>query len=112
MSKTYGTWLHISDLHLKAESYDQHVVLRALIENVKDSNSRDIKPDLIFVSGDIANTGQAAEYQNAKRFFDELLQAANLPKDRLVIVPGNHDVDRTKSIGLQPSHKASISSLT
>lgn len=100
MSKTYGTWLHISDLHLKAESYDQHVVLRALIENVKDSNSRDIKPDLIFVSGDIANTGQAAEYQNAKRFFDELLQAANLPKDRLVIVPGNHDVDRTKSIGL------------
>jgi formylglycine-generating enzyme required for sulfatase activity/GTPase SAR1 family protein len=34
------------------------------------------------------------EYAHATIFFDDLLDAAGLNRDRLFIVPGNHDVDR------------------
>ena len=53
-----------------------------------------LRPDLILVSGDIAYSGQPAEYELARAFFDDLLAAVDLPRDRLFLVPGNHDVDR------------------
>ena len=54
-----------------------------------------LRPDFIAVSGDIAFSGAPEEYGLARQFFDELLEATDLPKTRLFIVPGNHDVDRS-----------------
>ena len=48
------------------------------------------------MTGDIAKTGQEAEYVQAKSFFAELLKVLELPGERLFIVPGNHDVNRRK----------------
>jgi GNAT superfamily N-acetyltransferase len=58
------------------------------------------KPDLIFATGDIAFFGKAAEYELATRFFDDLVDAAALNRGHLFVVPGNHDVDRTRGTGL------------
>ncbi|HTU47404.1 MAG TPA: metallophosphoesterase [Bryobacteraceae bacterium] len=85
------SWLHISDFHIKTgDPYDRKVVLDALVESVKG------RPpiDLIFATGDIAHSGQASEYKIATQFFDNLLAAAHLSKDRLYVIPGNHDIDR------------------
>ena len=90
------TWLHISDLHFRAsQSYDSNIMLSALLEDVKERISDDgLQPDLIAVTGDVAFAGKAKEYDMARQFFDRLLDITGLGKDRLFLVPGNHDVDR------------------
>ena len=58
---------------------------------------------MIFCTGDIAfgetsSSPLSDQYERAKRFFDELLKVCGdktpLPKERLFVVPGNHDVNR------------------
>lgn len=101
------TWLHISDIHFhpKTEWRDSTSRL-ALLKHLKDIFAKDdlLRPDLIFCTGDIA-FGEASlmpltdQYAQAKIFFDDLLTVCGqtgvpLPKERLFIVPGNHDVNR------------------
>ncbi len=88
-------WLHISDFHFKAgDGYDRNVVLQALLGLVERYRKEGRRPDLIFATGDIAQSGKESEYKLATTFFDELLKAAQLDKRHLFIVPGNHDIDR------------------
>jgi predicted phosphodiesterase len=91
------TWLHLSDLHFRADersAWDADIVLRELLKDVRARLEEGLRPDLILVSGDIAYSGQPAEYELARAFFDDLLAAVDLPPERLFLVPGNHDVDR------------------
>lgn len=89
------TWLHISDFHFKAgDPYDRDVVLHALIQSIRYFHEQGRRPDLIFATGDIAHSGKSEEYELATKFFDEILEATSLTRDRLFVVPGNHDIDR------------------
>ena len=86
--------LHISDLHVKAgKLFDRSVVLDPMLERIREDARRDLKPEIVVVTGDIAYSGKAAEYKSARAFFDDLMQKLDLKNDRLFIVPGNHDVD-------------------
>ena len=95
-SRQQITWLHISDLHFRAaQTYNASVVLGALLRDVAERIQQDgLRPDFIAVTGDVAFAGQPAEYALARRFFDDLLETTGLPRQRLFIVPGNHDIDR------------------
>lgn len=87
------TWLHLSDLHFrKSQAYEANIVLKALL---RDLVEQQVRPDFIAVSGDVAFAGRPAEYELAWRFFDDLLSATGLGKDRMFLAPGNHDVDRS-----------------
>ncbi|MBV5289041.1 SUMF1/EgtB/PvdO family nonheme iron enzyme [Pelodictyon phaeoclathratiforme] len=90
------TWLHVSDFHLSDKGpYSQEVILRSLVSSVRQFREKGEQvPDLIFATGDIAQNGKAKEYDAATIFCDDLLEAAGLNRDRLFIIPGNHDVDR------------------
>jgi predicted MPP superfamily phosphohydrolase len=94
------TWLHISDLHLRDSEqhrWDEDIVLKALLRDVADCIQHEgLHPDFIVVTGDIAFSGRKAEYDSASQFFDSLLETTGLGKDRLFLVPGNHDVDRRR----------------
>jgi predicted MPP superfamily phosphohydrolase len=82
------SWLHVSDFHIRSgDPYDRDVVLRALIESVKQNRKNGLAPDLIFATGDIANSGKAPEYEIATRFFDKLIEAAGLQRQNLFVVP-------------------------
>jgi 3',5'-cyclic AMP phosphodiesterase CpdA/tetratricopeptide (TPR) repeat protein len=50
--------------------------------------------DLVCMTGDLAFSGQAHEYAAVTDFLDAMLQRLGLPRDRLFVVPGNHDVHR------------------
>ncbi len=93
-------WLHISDFHIKAGThYDSRVVLDGIEELVREG--RDHQPfDFVVATGDIAYSGQTEEYTNVEGFFDRLLKAVGLGRERLVVVPGNHDVNRGRTRGL------------
>lgn len=91
------TWLHLSDLHFKeSDAYNMNVVLEAFLQDVPQLLAEDgLHPDFLVVTGDIAFSGKAEQYELAWRFLDDLrVQLNELPKERLFMVPGNHDVNR------------------
>jgi Icc protein len=77
----------ISDLHIKPPgmlAYGRVDTARALQRCVAALNDFIPKPDLVVISGDLADTPAAEEYEHLKR----LLAPLKLP---LVGIPGNHD---------------------
>ena len=96
------SWLHISDAHFKSgDQYDRDVVLAALVRAVRGfQEQQGRRPDLVFFTGDVAHSGKPAEYDAASRFFEALLDAVGLGRDRLFVIAGNHDVDRDRAVGL------------
>src|ERR1700753_3132314 len=95
------TWLHISDWHQKGEDFDRQVVRDLLMKDIKERAEIDpnlASIDFIIFSGDLAYRGKAQEYESAiDYFFNPLLEATGVGdrgRERLFIVPGNHDVDR------------------
>ncbi len=92
------TWLHLSDIHFRrTQSYNQHIGLQPLIQDIRELFESGLQPDFIVLTGDIAQASRPEEYDMAKRFLDDVLDATGLGKDRLFLVPGNHDVDRSKN---------------
>jgi 3',5'-cyclic AMP phosphodiesterase CpdA len=69
--------IHLSDLHFGSIDF-------RLIEPVI-SSIRQIRPDLIAVSGDLTQRARKEQFQQARNFLDALA----FPQ---IIVPGNHDV--------------------
>ena len=106
------TWLHISDIHFHPNTEWRDSESRsALLGHLRKLFDEDglSRPDLIFCTGDIAfgessNAPLCGQYEQAKEFFNDLLAVCAkgdvlLPKERLFVVPGNHDVNR-RSINL------------
>ncbi|WP_405177121.1 TIR domain-containing protein [Nocardia sp. NBC_01377] len=52
------------------------------------------RPDLIVVSGDLTESGRPREVDEALTFLTGLRVLLGLEPDRLVVVPGNHDVSK------------------
>jgi predicted phosphodiesterase len=90
--------LHLSDFHFRASTtWDASTVLGRLSVDIARLVYEGLAPDLIVLTGDIAYSGKAAEYDLARTWItQELLPAAGVGVDRLVIVPGNHDADRSR----------------
>lgn len=94
--------LHISDLHLGLE--DGHVPFqqnRSLDEFQKDLER--LKPkhkvgaiSAIVVSGDVALKCDPASFGRAEEFLSYLSDKLNVPKQNVVLTPGNHDIDRRR----------------
>jgi predicted phosphodiesterase len=94
------TWLHLSDWHQGGKDFNRDVVRDGLVNDIRKRKiiSADLaKIDFFVFSGDVAFSGQEAEYKAAiEQLFTPVLEAAGLAKDKLFIVPGNHDFDREK----------------
>lgn len=89
--------LQISDIHWT----DKHLLYDAY-RDIRDSMIQDVKYyckenncsfDHILICGDIAFSGQQAEYDRAQQFIDELCEAASCKTSEVYMVPGNHDKD-------------------
>ncbi len=96
--------LHLSDIHFRIDrAWDSDPVLRALVEFIKDEVKTVGKPDLVAITGDLACSGRAEEYELAFSWLRNELWPVLAPKgegglewDRLLLVPGNHDIDRAR----------------
>ncbi|KYG03074.1 hypothetical protein BE21_53465 [Sorangium cellulosum] len=89
-------FLHLSDVHLRPQRvkrYDQDRVLRGLLEFLE--RDRATSPlDLVFLTGDLAQSGKREEYALVVDFLRRLIEVTGVPPERLFAIPGNHDVDR------------------
>ncbi|MDM8550084.1 TIR domain-containing protein [Desulfobacterales bacterium HSG2] len=89
-------YLHLSDFHLKRKNddpvsaFNQDMVTRSMLDMVGSLK----KPDFVIITGDLAHGGKPEEYDVAEVFCNRLLEAAELDRQRLFLVPGNHDVSR------------------
>jgi len=96
-------WLHLSDFHVGKDGYGQRQLFKYIINHVKERVASGNAPDLVFITGDIANKGLDKDYKEFyDQFFMPLLEC--LPIDsqgRIFIVPGNHDVDRNQARAVQ-----------
>lgn len=89
-------WLHLSDFHVRASvPWAQDVVLKSLVDDIRDRYCAHPSVDLLFITGDVAFSGKSEEYRIADEFIRSLQAALSIPADRLFIVAGNHDIDRT-----------------
>lgn len=100
--------LHLSDIHFReAAGIDarlrmiQRETPRRARVMVGDAWRRNLSEllddgpiDLVCITGDIADWGKSAEFELGSRFVEQLLDALSLTRERLFVVPGNHDIDR------------------
>jgi hypothetical protein len=97
------TWLHLSDFHAGKDVVDQTRIYKKIAEEARQHCESAGLPNFVFITGDIANKGQNDEYKlYEKTFLDPLVE--KLGEDligKIFIVPGNHDVDRTKAKVIQ-----------
>lgn len=96
------TWLHISDLHFGHGDanyrFDQEGVTGAVLDHARERASKLGPPDLILLTGDVAFSGQAAQYVQAREWLRRLVEAVG-GQPRVFVVPGNHDIDRGRARG-------------
>src|SRR5690348_2970506 len=80
-------WLHLSDLHVQGTNWEQDVVCKALLRDLPGLLQRaQRQPQLLFVTGDVANRGDKREYDGAFRLLDELCGALGLARERDVFL--------------------------
>ncbi|MGH4000453.1 MAG: trypsin-like peptidase domain-containing protein, partial [Pseudonocardiaceae bacterium] len=53
-----------------------------------------LRPDLMVVTGDLAEWGLPDEFDQVVHFLTALTEAVELPRRHVALVPGNHDVNR------------------
>lgn len=82
--------LHLSDLHF-GTAEDAHKWYNQLAEDLKRELNCD-SLDGIILSGDITNVSDGKEYAAAKLFLNNICDEFKVEFERIVIVPGNHDV--------------------
>ncbi|MGB7537134.1 MAG: metallophosphoesterase, partial [Anaerolineales bacterium] len=104
------TWLHLSDLHTSKpkNGWRMNKILRLLpLDLAYLEKEHSLKPDFICFTGDCAmgiNKGDQdkimdKQFKDAALFLDIIRKTyrKEIPKSRVFIVPGNHDVNRNKS---------------
>jgi len=87
-------WLHISDVH---ECEREHGFRRRMYLEIVEEVGRHPKPDLVFLTGDMAFAGTEREYLSLEEHFISPLKRL-LPDSLFFTVPGNHDMDRRGAI--------------
>jgi 3',5'-cyclic AMP phosphodiesterase CpdA len=95
------TILHMSDVHLGNDLIIRSLIRRRAWWKYVDKNVtaglgraiRELNPDFVVLSGDIVNKPNEVTFQVAAKYLRDLFIAAGFDmKQRLFIIPGNHDV--------------------
>ncbi|MDY2970982.1 MAG: metallophosphoesterase [Butyricicoccus pullicaecorum] len=100
-------FLHLSDLHLQDYASLHSVKIQAVVDSL--SSYKPFDGIVIILSGDIAATGSSNEYKNAATLLGRLtshISKKYLIKEKnlkILIVPGNHDINWSKSPRQDPS---------
>ena len=98
------TLLHVSDPqfgrfhrfgNLGAADDDLETLFGRLDVDLGKLQAQGVEPQLVVVSGDLAEWGLKSEFGDAQQFLERLSERVGVPHRKVVIVPGNHDVNRS-----------------
>ena len=100
------SWLHLSDLHLGRDVYNEEVILKELLIDIKkQTDLNKIKLDFVFITGDITFSGQEKEFAYVQDFLNKLQNVTNVDKENIILIPGNHDVNREDLLSVAKNSK-------
>ncbi|MGQ1890199.1 outer membrane protein assembly factor BamB family protein [Thermophagus sp. OGC60D27] len=85
-SETF-TIAHLTDIHVSPGS-EAEENLKVIVDDINK-----LKPDVVFVTGDLTNTGSNEELKTVKLILDRL-------KVPYFVIPGNHETNWSESAGL------------
>lgn len=107
------SWIQISDLHVGAvgRTEQRHFLNAALMNDLGRLHDRSGPWDLLIITGDMTDCGADSQWEVAQEIVYGLrAHMAGLGSTpRIVVVPGNHDLDRRE---LSPSQRAELSRLS
>jgi small GTP-binding protein len=83
--------LHLSDIHIR--SIQQAEIFRVQLEADLTKELNVNRLGYLIISGDIANQATKEEYEAAFQFADGIVKRFGLDPERVVVVPGNHDLN-------------------
>ncbi|MFW9263406.1 metallophosphoesterase [Nostoc sp. CALU 546] len=83
--------LHLSDIHLGTTAQAQRYFTQLATDLTQNLNVKQL--NYLVISGDIANRSTQEEYDAAFELVDKLVKRYGLDPSRIVIVPGNHDIN-------------------
>ena len=88
--------LHVSDLHASATNeVDQGRILQEMLKDVEKLHL-DNPITIGIISGDLAHRGTLDEFLLAQKLLIDPLQLRlDLTPERIILLPGNHDIDRS-----------------
>jgi predicted MPP superfamily phosphohydrolase len=93
--------LHISDIHFKSpdcldpEMDPDSSIRTRMMRDLTDQVQKLGEVGAILIGGDVAFKAAPDEYQTAREWIQQLAKISKCPKERIFVVPGNHDVDRS-----------------
>ncbi|HGR4956595.1 metallophosphoesterase [Klebsiella aerogenes] len=97
-----AVFVHVSDIHFGQEK-DDRVHIHADVKRQLIADARHVISNIaggaaygILVTGDIAQSGTKAEYEAAGEWLDQLAASIGVEIHCVQMVPGNHDLDRSK----------------
>ena len=96
------TYIHVSDIHFGQEKgsevYVHDDVKDCLIADAAEMQAAEgiQRMDGVIVTGDVAFSGKAGEYDRAGEWLDRLTESIGCQKPDVMVVPGNHDIDRDR----------------
>lgn len=99
------TILHVSDLQFDANHRfcldtgtpdAKHDTLLGRLTQDLDSLRKDyhLRPDLAVFTGDLTEWGKKTEFEDLRGFVEGLCKHLELPHNRIIMIPGNHDINR------------------
>lgn len=83
--------LHLSDIHLGTSK--DALIYRNQLELDLIKNLKVHRLDYLVISGDIANYSLPEEYDAAYEMINEMVKKFGLDSDRIIVAPGNHDLN-------------------
>lgn len=105
---------HLSDIHFR---YDPERIGHDSNESMREDVIEDLEKlvkefgplHAVVVSGDIAFSGKPDEFKLAREWFYRLLDRTNSTGAKIIVCPGNHDIDRgvfSNNQSILDSHEA------
>lgn len=85
--------LHLSDLHFSDEHQADQWHTQLLLDLRNQMQIQELSA--VVISGDITNHATIEQFGFAQNFLQQLCESFHIAKNRLIIVPGNHDVNWT-----------------
>lgn len=82
-------WVVLSDLHMNFKNCTTEIARKKLIDVLKKESGI----SFILITGDCLNQNKG-DLGEIKEFLIKLMRACNINKNRIILCPGNHDIDR------------------
>lgn len=96
------TLLHLSDPQFGPRHRFTGAGLDSLLGRLRDDlqDMRDrhgLAPDLALITGDLVEHGKPSQFREFRAFAEALAAELGLPRRKIVLIPGNHDISRLRA---------------